>query len=115
MEVVDDKEELAEEKEDGCYSRMMNVLCCRKKVEKVAVEDPFKKVQLKNPTASNLYEDDEDNHPRNALDGNKETIFSLKGDAKDGYWKAEFIISKSPVTRVEIMSGNQKEDELNNA
>ena len=46
-----------------------------------------KKIELMEPTATSFF-----GHPRNGVDGKKETYFSLQGGETDGYWQAMFTI-----------------------
>ena len=44
------------------------------------------------PTATSWWENREETHPRNVVDGNKKTLFALHGGEADGYWQAMFTI-----------------------
>ena len=44
------------------------------------------------PTATSFWKNRDDHHPRNGVDGNKETYFGLQGGDVDGYWQALFTI-----------------------
>ena len=61
--------------------------------------------------------DNRDNHPPlNAIDGNIDTYFALRGCTQDGYWKSNFNVPGGiNVTRVEVMSANIDEDEASEA
>ena len=59
--------------------KMEEISCFRRKLEKI---------KLMEPTATSFFENSEDHHPRNAVDGNKDTNFALQGGKVDGYWQA---------------------------
>ena len=50
-----------------------------------------------------------------AIDGKKDTYFALKGGIEDGYWQSYFTIPGSKVTRVEVTSATDHEDEASEA
>ena len=50
------------------------------------IEEAEKKVVILEPTASNWFENNEDPHPQNVLDGNKDTFFGLQVGTENGYW-----------------------------
>ena len=70
------------------------------------------KVELEEPTASG---NKDDQPPSNAIDGKKDTYFALKGDIADGYWQSSFTVPGSRVTRVEVTSASDFENEASGA
>ena len=70
------------------------------------------KVELEEPTASG---NKDDQPPSNAIDGKKDTYFALKGGIADGYWQSSFTVPGSRVTRVEVTSASDFENEASGA
>ena len=54
------------------------------------VASSIKKLRLMDPTATSFWNKREDHHPRNGVDGNRQTYFALQGGEPDGYFQAMF-------------------------
>lgn len=79
------------------------------------VAQSIKKVKFGEITATSYWGKREDHHPRNGVDGNRETYFALQGGEKDAFWMAKFAVPRTQVTRIKITSRNGWEYEANNA
>ena len=59
---------------------------------------------LLTPTASSFKDNRADCHPKNAIDGNKDTFFAAQGTSTTEFWQSEFKNKGTKISYVEIIS-----------